>query len=288
VGGAIFEGESEVEFGGGALVVFEAVTEGLEEAFGDEENGLMVFDWGLEIVLDAVVVEGSVEGEEAVVFAVGDVVEAGEFGAESFGEALAGKMGEVLEGFEAPEVKDLGVGKRESFGEGEVGEKEGEGMVLIWRKRGEVGEIGSGAEADLEREGEVGGKVVGVGDPRGAGGDEHGGEVEEEGFGRGEFKIGGEGFDEGEGFVAGGGFGGGIGVEEEELGTAGEGPGGGEAGVNTEGSGGRVEGGEGRFFALAGGEEGGGLLGGDAIAGEETAEGEVPEMEGGVVHFLGF
>jgi len=287
VGGAVFEGEGEVEFGGGALVVCEAVAEGLEEAFGDEEDGFMVFDRGFEVVLDAVVVEGAVEGEEAVVFSVGDVVEAGGFGAESFGETLAGKVGEVLEGFEAPEVKDLGVGERKGFGEGEVGEEEGEGMGLVWGKRGEVGEIGSGAEADLERESEVDGKVEGVGDPLRMGGDEHGGEVEEEGFGRGEFEIGGEGFDEGEGFVARGGFGGGVGVEEEEFGAAGEGAGGGESGVNAEGAGGWVDNGETGFFALSGGEEGGGLLGGDAIAGEEAAEGEVPEMEGGVVHFLG-
>ena len=54
--------------------------------------------------------------------------------------------------------------------------------------------------------------------------------------------------------------------------------------MNAEGAGGLVDGGEGGFFALAGGEEGGGLLVGDTIAGEEAAEGEVVKMEGGVVH----
>jgi hypothetical protein len=284
VGGAVFEGEGKVEFGGGALVVFESGAEGLEEAFGDEEDGFMVVDRGLEIVMDAVVIERAVEGEEAVVFAVGDVVETGEFGSESLGEALAGKVGEVLEGFEAPEVKDLGVREGEGFGEGKVGDEEFEGIVLAGGKGGEVGKVGCGSEADLEREGEVGGEIEGVGGPFAFGGDEHGGEVEEEGFGRGEFEVGSERFDEGEGFESGGGFGGGVGIEEEEFGATGEGPGSGDAGVNAEGTGGLVDGGEGGFFALAGGEEGGGLLVGDTIAGEEAAEGEVVKMEGGVVH----
>ena len=110
----------------------------------------------------------------------------------------------------------------EGFGEGEIGEVEGERGCLIGRKGGEVGEIGSLAEADLEGETEVGGGVDGLGDPVFFGSHEHSGEVEEIGLGRGEFKIGDEGIDEGEGFLTGGFYGGGIGVEEEEVGAAGE------------------------------------------------------------------
>lgn len=131
VGGSVFEGEGEGEFGSGTLVVFESGAEGLEESFGDEDDGFVVFDRGLEVVLNAVVVEGAMEGEEAVVFAVGDVVEAGEFGTESFGEALTGKVGEILEGFEPPEVEDRGVREGEGFGEGEIGDEELEGVLLF-------------------------------------------------------------------------------------------------------------------------------------------------------------
>lgn len=122
VGGSVIESEGEVELGGGALVVVEAVAEGLEEALGHEEEGFVVGDRGLELMGDAVVVAGAVELEEAVVFTEGDIVEAGEVGTEALGEALAREFGEVGEGFEAPELEDLGVWEGEGFGEGEVGE----------------------------------------------------------------------------------------------------------------------------------------------------------------------
>lgn len=83
---------------------------------------------------DAVVVPGAVEREETVMFAVGDVVEPGEFFAEAFGEALSREFGEIGEGLQAPELEDGGVGKRESFGENEIGEFEGEWIGLIWAK----------------------------------------------------------------------------------------------------------------------------------------------------------
>lgn len=147
-----------------------------------------------------------------------------------------------------------------------------------------MGEIGGLAEADLEGEAEVGGGGEGLGDPVFFGRHEHGGEVEEIGLGRGELEVGDEGIDEGGGFLAGGFLGGGIGVEEEEIGTAGEAAGGAEAGVNAELAGGLIDRDEVGLFALTGGEKGGGLVWRGAISREEGAEGEVAEVEGGVVH----
>ncbi len=85
MGGAVVEGEGEVEGSGGALVVAESIGEGLDEAFGDEEDRLMVFDGWFEAVMDLVGLRGAVEGEEAVVFLVKDIVEESGLGAESFG-----------------------------------------------------------------------------------------------------------------------------------------------------------------------------------------------------------
>ena len=85
VGRSVVEGESEVELGGSELVVVEAVTKGLQEALGHEEKRVVIIDGRLEDVGDAVVVFGAVEFEEAMVFAVGDVVELGEVFAEAFG-----------------------------------------------------------------------------------------------------------------------------------------------------------------------------------------------------------
>lgn len=284
MGRSVVEGEGEVELGSGALVVVEAVAEGLEEALCHEEEGLVVFDRGLEGVGDVVVVFGAVELEEAVVFAVGDVVELREFFAEAFGETLAGEIREIGEGLEAPELEDLGVWEGEGFREDEVGEFEGERGLVLRREGGEVGKIGGFAEADLERKSEVGGGGEGVGEPVFFGSDEEGGEIEEEGFGSGEFEVGDEGIDEGESFGVGGFFGSGIGIQKEEVGATGEAAGGAETGVDAELAGGEVGCDEVGLFTLAGGEEGGGLIRRSAVAGEEAAEREVAEMESGVVH----
>lgn len=106
---AVFEKEVEAKLGGGALVVVEAGAEGLEEALGNEEDGLMVYNRGLELVFDLVVILGTVELEEAVRFPEGEVVELSEIGAETLGEALAGQLCEIIESLEAPELEDCGV-----------------------------------------------------------------------------------------------------------------------------------------------------------------------------------
>ena len=170
-------------------MVVEAVAEGLQDPFCHEEERLVVCDGIFELVGDVVVIPSSVEFEEAVVFAVGDVVELGEFFAEAFGEALAWKTGEIGEGLETPELEDGGVRKREGFGEGEIGELECERISLVRAKGGEVSEVGCFAETDLERESEVVGGGEGLFNPVGFRGHEEGRKVEEIGLGCGEFKV---------------------------------------------------------------------------------------------------
>ena len=138
-------------------MVVEAVAEGLQEPFCHEEERLVVCDGSFELVGDVVVILSPVEFEEAVVFAVGDVVELGEFFAEAFDEALAWKTGEIGEGLETPELENRGVRKRGVVGESEIGELECEGISLVWAKGCEVSEIGCFSETDLERESEVAG-----------------------------------------------------------------------------------------------------------------------------------
>jgi hypothetical protein len=80
-----------------------------------KRRGFVVGDGRFELVGDAVVILSSVEFEEAMMFAVGDVVELGEFFAEAFGEALSWEFGEVGEGLETPELEDLGREEEGSF-----------------------------------------------------------------------------------------------------------------------------------------------------------------------------
>jgi len=88
----------------------------------------VIIDGWFELVLGAVVVEWSMEGEEAVVFPVDDVMKSGQFGAESFGEALPGKVGEIVQGFESPELEDFEVWQRKGSNERGCGEFQAEGM----------------------------------------------------------------------------------------------------------------------------------------------------------------
>ena len=121
-------------------------------------------------------------------------------------------------------------------------------------------------------------------DPVSFRGHEEGGEVEEIGFGRGEFEIGHERIDEGESFATSGFLGSGVRIEDKEVGAASEAAGGTEAGMDAELSGGLVDGDEVGFLALAGGKESCRLVGRGSVARQQGAEGEVAEMESGVVH----
>ena len=87
-----------MEGGGGALVVAEAVAEGLQEAFGHEEERLMGGHGRLEVVLALVVLGCAVELEETMVLAVGDVVEGGQFTAKAFRQSLARELRKVTQG----------------------------------------------------------------------------------------------------------------------------------------------------------------------------------------------
>ena len=164
---------------------------------------------------------------------------------------MAWKLGEIAEGLQAPELEDVEMWEGERGGEGGVPEFEQERIVLTGHKRGEVSEIGGGAETGLERECEIAGGLTGVGEPVIDGIEQKGREVEEVGVGRGQFKIRDERIDESEGFLLGGLFGGGIGIEKEEVGATGDGPDGAKAWVNAKLSGGVVDRDEVGFFALS-------------------------------------
>jgi hypothetical protein len=155
---------------------------------------------------------------------------------------------------------------------------------LAGNERGEEGKVGRRAETGLERKSEIAGGLTGVGEPVIEGIEEKSGEIKEVGVGRGPFKIRNERIDEGEGFLLGGLLGGGIGIEEEEFGTTGEGPDGAKAGLDAELPGGVVDGDEVGLFALTRREQGRGLVGRGAIAGQQRTESEVGEVERGVVH----
>lgn len=104
MGGTIIEGESEVKFGCSALVVAQAIAEGLQESLRHEEKRFVAIDRRLELMSDAVVVPGAVELKETMMFPVGNVVESGEFLAEAFGESLAGEAGQIIESLKPPEL----------------------------------------------------------------------------------------------------------------------------------------------------------------------------------------
>ena len=106
---AVVEGESEAGGDGGALGGGEAGAEGFEAAAQEEEERFEGFESVFEFAGDLEVLGWAVESEEAVVVAVQDVVQAGGFGAEAFGESLAGKGGEVAEGLDAPELEQFEV-----------------------------------------------------------------------------------------------------------------------------------------------------------------------------------
>ena len=149
----------------------------------------------------------------------------------------------------------------------------------LLRERGEVGEVGGVAKGGLHGEREVlrGGETVA--EPIGFGGVKNAREIEEEGFGRGEFEVGCEAFDEGEDFVSAGDLGFFVRLQHEEIGTTGKCAGGAQAGEKSVLPGCGVDFEEGGFFAFALGEKNGGLLGCDAIAREEAVQRKGREVE---------
>ena len=253
---AVFVVEGEEEGVGDALVGLEAGGEGVEKVAKKKEKGVEAVEGVVEVEMLAVVFEGTVEGEKAMVLTGGDVVQAGRLGAEAFVEVGAGEGGEVGDGVEAPSGE--GLGEVVLFGAGcdEAVEEEGEGglMVVGTGEDVEVGEVGGWGEGCFEGEGGVGEWGEGLFFPS-----------EEDGVGGGEFEVGREGACEIEEFVAEENFVVGVGGEDLELGAAGEGSCGGDAGVELVLVGGWVENGEEGLLA-----------GGGAFAGE--GEGVIPEL----------
>ena len=113
---AVVEGKGEMDHEGGALHCGEAGTEGVEGAVEEEEEWFEGFERVLKVVADAEVLFRAVELEETLVFAVQDVVEECDLGAQSFGETLAGKGGEVAKGAETPGVRNSESSFAQGFG----------------------------------------------------------------------------------------------------------------------------------------------------------------------------
>ena len=253
---AVFVVEGEEEGVGDALVGLQAGGEGVEEVAEKEEEGVEAVERVVEVEVLAVVFGGTVEGEEAVVLAGGDVVEAGGLDAEALVEVGTGKGGEIGDGVEAPGGEGLGEVVLFGSGGNEGVEEKGEGgfVVIGAGEDVEVGEVGGGGEGVLEGEGGVGelGEVLFF-------------PSEKDGVGGGEFEVGGEGAGEGEEFVTEENFVVGVGGEDLEFGATGECAGGGDAGVELVLVGGGVE--DGEEGLLAGG---GGFVG--------EGEGVIPEL----------
>lgn len=196
---------------------------------------------------------GTEELEQAVGFAVEEVVEAGAGGAEAVREALAGQAGEVGEGAESPLLEEFqvrGVGCRCQLSEQGEGENLKGGFDGV--DRGSFpAEVGAAVDEDVAGGGVEGEKMAEIG---GRAGGEMGGkaepvevglpgvqrttvrgadleigaplEVEQQGVGSGEFEIGSEGVGEAQEIAEHGGFGFGVALKELEIRAAGEGPGG--------------------------------------------------------------
>jgi len=104
---AVVEGEGETGRDGGALGRGEAGAEGVEAAAQEEEEGFEGFEGVFEFLRDLEVLGRAVESEEAGMLAVQDIVQAGCFGTEAFGEALARESGEIAEVLDTPEMEQV-------------------------------------------------------------------------------------------------------------------------------------------------------------------------------------
>jgi len=104
---AVVEGEGEAGRGGGAPGGGEAGAERVEAAAEEEEKRFKGVERVVEVAGGPVVLRRAVEAEEAEVFAVEDVVEAGGVRTETLREPLAGEGGEIAEGGEAPERQQV-------------------------------------------------------------------------------------------------------------------------------------------------------------------------------------
>ena len=85
---AVFECERELDGDGSALGGMKAGAEGVEAAAEEEKKGFKCLERVFEIVREGEIPWGAMERQEAVVSAVEDVVQKGDFGIESLSESL--------------------------------------------------------------------------------------------------------------------------------------------------------------------------------------------------------
>lgn len=191
----VAEGQRQGEGRGGALVGREAGAEGAETAAQEKEEWFESLEGVVEILGGVEMLRGTMQVEEALVFAVEDVVQTGCLGAESFRESLARKGGEISQGGNAPEVEQVVIqGKADGAGKGtgglrirvEGGERElREALDADLRildvqfrvrvkaepRRGpemqgsQVGEVGRRSHGEMEGEAQRSGLAEGVLDP---------------------------------------------------------------------------------------------------------------------------
>jgi hypothetical protein len=317
---AVVEGEGEAGGDGGALRRGETCAESVQSAAQEKEEWFEGFESVFEFLCDLEMLRWAVQGEEAMVFAVKNVVQASGFGTETFGEPLARKSGEVAQGADTPEVEEVEVeGGGGSIqgpvfsiqtGEGEVANglntEHGIPVFAYQLRRGRLdpdlrigveaelrcqlrtmdckqGEIWRGGEGEVERKTERSGLAEGLFDPvKGrAMGVGKSEEIEEEGAGGGFLEVGAERGREVTEFVLVPAFEERVGREERELRAAGEGAGGGETGSEALSRGGAVDREEdGSGVRLR--RQAGGGIGGRADEGSGCASslGVVPEEDG--------
>lgn len=106
---AIVKGERELHADGCSLARGETGTKGVEAPPEKKEKRFQSLEGILEFLGELVVLGRAMESEEAVVFAVEDVVKASDGRTEAFGQSLAWELGEIAEGLEPPERKEFGV-----------------------------------------------------------------------------------------------------------------------------------------------------------------------------------
>ena len=168
---SVIEGEGEPDGDGGALEGAETGAEGVEATTEDEEERFESFERMFQFAGHGEFPGWALQGEEAVVLPVQDIVGLGCLRAEPFPESLARKGGKAPESLDAPEAKEISVQVymfRLQRGDREAGNvlNAGKGMLHVLEHRfrmegergpqeltvtGQQGEIRGRSEGDMER-----------------------------------------------------------------------------------------------------------------------------------------
>ena len=272
---AVFECERELDGDGSALGGMKAGAEGVEAAAEEEKKGFKCLERVFEIVREGEIPWGAMKRQEAVVSAVEDVVQKGDFGTESLSESLTRESGELAKGIDTPERENVAAltvhhGMRSSprsldmTGGLQGGERQiAKGLYGAWcilcmddglrvnfesgaqgrAAGGEKGQVRSGGKGELEGEIKRNSLAEGLFDPVKGGGESLGKreEIEKEGAGICFFEIGSKG---GEMCMQGllmEALEDRVGGKKGELRAAGEGSRGGESGSDPVAGGGRID-----------------------------------------------